>query len=261
MFGLIDTHAHLTFNPLRKQLEDVLMRAWDAGLEKIITVGTTLNDSSDAVKLAERYENVFSAIGIHPHEADRNKNAEGLKELLVRSDKIVAIGETGLDYHYDFADRDNQKSLFESHLALALQYDLPVIIHCREAFDDVISIIKSANDRLRGVFHCFSGDIHRAKEILDIGWDISVTGVVTFKNACSLRDAVRMIGTDNLLIETDCPYMSPEPIRKNRINEPANIKYIAEFLSELLNLPMEKLSRILHNNTFRVFANLGKDSE
>ncbi len=259
MAMLIDTHAHLTFNPLRKQLDNVLSRAGESGVETIITVGTTPDDSILAVELAHSYDNIYAAIGIHPHDADKNNNAEHLKPLL-NSCKVVAIGETGLDYHYDFADRNNQCRLFESHLAIAQQSRLPVIIHCREAFDDVFSILKSANGNIKGVFHCFSGSIEQAKAVLDMGWSISVTGILTFKNAVSLRETIKAIGLSNLLVETDCPYMSPEPVRKNRINEPANIKYIVEFLSALFNLPMEKVSEILHNNTLRIFSILRKDS-
>ncbi len=258
---LIDTHAHLTFNPLRKQLDDVLERATDAGVERIITVGTRCDDSNNAVELADRYDRIYAAIGIHPHEADKVIDVDCLDVLLrSKSKKIVAIGETGLDYHYDFADRFNQKKLFESHLALAEKYRLPVIIHCREAFDDVIEIVKYAGDNLTGVFHCFNGSEQEAKTVIDMGWNVSVTGVVTFKNASSLREVIKAIGIDKLLVETDCPYMSPEPVRKNRINEPGNIKYIVEFLSSLLNLPMQKVSERLYNNTLRLFSKLRKDN-
>jgi len=255
---LIDTHAHLTFNPLVKQLADVLERAKQAGIEKIITVGTTADDSGNAIKLANEHPDIFAAVGIHPHEADKVLSADVLIPIIKSSQKIVAVGETGLDYHYNFAEKNNQQKLFESHLALALQYNLPLIIHCREAFDDVLSIIRSASDNLRGVFHCFGGSIEQAKKIIDIGWDISVTGIITFKNAVALRETIKTIGLSHILIETDCPYMSPEPIRKNRINEPANVKYIAELLSDLIDLPMEKVAEILHNNTLRVFSNLRK---
>ena len=256
--NLIDTHAHLTFNPLAKQLTDVLERAKQAGVEKIITVGTTADDSVNAARLANEYSDIFASVGIHPHEADKMQSADALENLIESNHKIVAIGETGLDYHYNFADRNNQKKLFESHLDLALKYNLPVIIHCREAFDDVFAIIRSVSENLRGVFHCFSGSVEQAETIIEIGWYISVTGIITFKNADALRAAIKSIGISKLMIETDCPYMSPEPVRKNRINEPANVKYIAKLLSDLLNLPMENVAEILHNNTLRLFSNLRK---
>ncbi len=250
----VDTHAHLTFEPLRDDVSSVLSRAGNAGVVRIISVGTDPEHSRGAVKLAERYPEVFASVGIHPHECDKYQDVESLK-VLAGGEKVVAVGETGLDYHFqdDPVTRRQQVKLFESHLELALSEDLPVIVHCREAFEDVIPVIRGASDDLRGVVHCFSGSRDEAKMVLDLGWQISLTGIVTFKRSDALREVAKYIGPDRIMIETDCPYMSPEPVRKSRYNEPANVRYIAEKLCSVFNLPIEVVSEKLWKNTQEMF--------
>jgi TatD DNase family protein len=254
---LIDTHAHLVYPPLSDTLDLVLARARTCGVATIVTVGTDPENSRATLALAEKHPGLFAILGIHPHAADKFQNVDELKPLLGRPNgKILALGETGLDYHYQFADRPNQQRLFQAHLELARQADLPVVVHCREAFDDCLAILHAAGPGLRGVFHCFSGNDSQARQILDLGWLISFSGTLTFKNAQNLRQTAKYIGPGRLLTETDCPYLSPEPVRKNRTNEPANVIHIAQTLADIFNLPLDQLAELILNNAKKLFLNL-----
>jgi TatD DNase family protein len=250
---LIDTHAHLTSAPLMDQLSAVLDRAATAGIGKIICVGTTPADSSSVLALSQKYENIFAVIGIHPDVADQFDSVELLRPYL-DSPKLLALGETGLDYHYDSSGRKNQQNLFAAHLQLAGETGLPVVVHCREAFDDIFSIIRSALPAVRGVFHCFSGDVEQMKRVLDLGWFLSFSGTVTFKNAKSLRDVAMIVPRDRFVIETDCPYLSPEPVRKIRLNEPAHLSHIAVFLANILKLSIEEFVTVTSENAVKLFG-------
>jgi len=235
---LIDTHCHLTFEQLAGDIDAVVDRSRAAGVVGWITIGTDPQHNRKAVELANRFENMYAAVGIHPHEA-KDVTAETMAELeeLARSEKVVGIGETGLDFHYDFSPRQDQRRVFEAQLEIARQLNLPVIIHSREAFEETIDILEqfiNIKGRLKGVvFHCFSGSAQQARIVLDHGFYISLTGVVTFKNAEMARQAAKIVPTDRLMLETDCPYMSPAPMRKQKINEPALMVHTARFLAEL----------------------------
>jgi TatD DNase family protein len=189
------------------------------------------------VELAGRFENVYAAVGIHPHDA-KDVTGETIAELkeFAGNDKVVAIGETGLDYHYNFSKQPAQRRAFATHLQIAHELNLPVIVHSREAFDETMDILETFirfDGRLKGVvFHCFSGTPEQAKIVLDHGFHISLTGVVTFKNAETARRVAKMVPLERLMLETDCPYMSPEPMRKQKINEPALMIHTANFLAE-----------------------------
>ncbi|UCE47292.1 MAG: TatD family hydrolase [Phycisphaerales bacterium] len=233
---LIDTHCHLTFEQLAWEIDEVVERSIAAGVIGWITVGTDSQEDRKAVDLAERFENMYAAVGVHPHEA-KNFTGETVAELkeLAGSQKVIAIGETGLDFHYNFSNQSAQRRAFAAQLKIARELHLPVIIHCREAFADTMDILEQFTDfegRLV-VFHCFSGTVEQAKTILDHGFYISLTGVVTFRNAGEIRRAAKIIPTDRLMLETDCPYMSPEPMRKRKINEPALMIQTANHVAEL----------------------------
>jgi len=235
---LIDTHCHLTFEPLADDVEEVLERSRSAGVTAWITVGTDAQQNRKAVELADRFEHMYAAVGIHPHDA-KDVTGQTIAELeeLARSEKVVALGETGLDYHYNFSQHAEQRRAFAAQLEIARKLNLPVIVHCREAFDETMDILERSirlEGRLKGVvFHCFSGSAEQARVVLDYGFYISLTGVVTFKNAAKAQQVARSVPTDRLMLETDCPYMSPEPMRKQKINEPALMIHTARFLAEL----------------------------
>jgi TatD DNase family protein len=235
---LIDTHCHLTLEQLAGDIENVLERSKSASINKWITVGTDPGHNLKAVELAGKFENIYAAVGIHPHDA-KDVTGQTIAELkeLAGSEKVVAIGETGLDFHYNFSKQPAQRRAFATQLRIAHELNLPVIVHSREAFDETMDILETFirfDGRLKGVvFHCFSGTAEQAKIVLDHGFYISMTGVVTFKNAETARQVAKMVPLDRLMLETDCPYMSPEPMRKQKVNEPALMIHTAKFLAEL----------------------------
>ena len=237
---LIDTHCHLTFEQLADDIEAVLARSVTAGVTCWLTVGTDPQQNRKAVALTEKFKNMYAAVGIHPHDSC-DVTVEKLTELkeLAKSEKVVALGETGLDFHYNHSSPSDQKRALAAQLKIAKELNLPVIIHCREAFDETMEILDQYGRGLRGVvFHCYSGSAAQAKIVLDYGFYISFTGVVTFKNADLIRKAAEIVPTDRLMLETDCPYMSPEPMRKQKINEPALMIHTAKYLAELKQMDL-----------------------
>ncbi len=237
---LIDTHCHLTFEQLADDIEAVLARSVTSGVTAWLTVGTDQQHNRKVIELTDRFKNVYAAIGIHPHDA-KDVTADTLIELkeLAQNQKVVALGETGLDFHYNFSDPSDQKRAFAAQLKIAKELNLPVIIHCREAFDETMEILKQHGRELKGVvFHCFSGSAEQARIVLEYGFYISFTGVVTFKNAKTTREAAEIVPTNRLMLETDCPYMSPEPMRKQKINEPALMVHTAKYLAELKQMDL-----------------------
>jgi TatD DNase family protein len=251
---LIDTHAHLEMEAFDGDREAVLERAVKAGLVAIITIGTTLRDCEKAVTLARFHETVYAAVGIHPHEVKEIDVAtcDALR-VLARRAKVVAIGEIGLDFFYTFSPREVQIRWFAEQLDLAGELDLPVIIHDREAHAETLEIIRLRKDRLRGVFHCFSGDWAMARECLDMGFYLSVGGPVTYRKSDRLREVVREMPLERLLIETDAPYLAPQPHRGKR-NEPAYVAETAGCLAEIRDLPVRELGRLTTANACRLFG-------
>ena len=232
---LIDTHCHLGFEQLVGDVEAVVERSIAAGVTGWITVGTDTQQNHKAVELTGKFENMYATVGIHPHDA-KDVDSQTLTELteLAQNQKVVAIGETGLDFHYNFSEQPVQRRVFAAQLKIAAELNLPVIIHSREAFDDTMDILERHGGGVKKmVFHCFSGSAEQAKLVLDKGFYISFTGVVTFKNAQTTRQAAKIVPPDRLMLETDCPYMSPEPMRKQKINEPALMIHTARCLAEL----------------------------
>ena len=251
--GLIDTHAHLSSGELFVQIEQVLERARRNGVGAILCVGTDPDDCRKVQELARRYPFVFSICGISPHDAGAFRDLSALTAILDR-EKLVAIGETGLDYHYDFAPRNDQRRLFAAHLELARSLHLPVVVHCREAFDDALAVVKSCGAELTGVFHCFTGGRAEARRVIDLGWYISFSGVLTFANCGELKEVASFVPGDRMLVETDSPYLSPAPLRGRRPNEPANVRYVAEKLAEIRRTPLEKLLEQLQANAVTLFG-------
>ena len=254
---LIDTHCHLTFGQLVDDVDAVIKRSIAAGVTGWITVGTDPGHNQKAIELARKYDNMYATVGVHPHDA-KDVTGQAIRQLhaLAQNKKVVAIGETGLDFHYDHSPRDKQAEVFTSHLELAQELALPVIIHSRESFDKTMEILhQSGPDLKKVVFHCFSGLPEQARIVLDAGYFISFTGVVTFKNAESIRQAAEIVPLDRLMLETDCPYMSPEPMRKQRINEPALMVHTAKFLAELKQMSLDDFAAAV-TTTSKAFFNL-----
>jgi len=248
---LIDTHAHLE---MLEDIPQVIERARDTGIERIVAVSSDLISSNKTVEIAEDFPMVFTAVGIHPHEAS-SFDEEVLSQIedLCNEQKVVAIGETGLDYHYMHSPRDIQINSFRRHIELAKKLDLPLIIHVREAHDDVLKILKEENAwETMGVIHSFTGDYETAKKYIDEGFYISFSGILTFKNAEDIRQAAKKIPIERILIETDSPYLAPIPFRGKR-NEPSYIKYVAEKIAELRGISSEKIEEETTANAKNLF--------
>ena len=233
---LIDTHTHLDDSRYDSDRDLMIARARDAGVERMITIGCDLATSRAAVALAEQYPFVYASVGVHPHEVKHI--ADGWYDELRRlagHKKVVAYGEVGLDYHYNHSPAAEQRDRFREQLHLARNLRLPVIIHTREAQEDTIQILKEEwSPDLGGVFHCFSGDPWLAQDALDLGFHLSFSGILTFQNAGTLREIAQTVPLDRLLIETDCPYLTPVPHRGKR-NEPAYVLHVAQTLASIFN--------------------------
>lgn len=255
MNGLIDSHCHLTSDALWSQADDVIARAIAAGVTEFVTIATDLEDAARAQELAARYSIVHMVCGIHPHEA--GKVAEGwdreLAALAERAD-VYAVGEMGLDYHYDFSDRPSQHRVFRRQLEIACDVRKPVVIHCREAHADVLAVLGDFPSLPAVVFHCFTGTKAEAGDILNRGYWLSLTGVVTFKRSEELREVARMLPADQIMIETDSPYLSPEPVRNARPNEPAHLIHTARCIAEVRGLTLCDLTELTRRNTHQFFG-------
>ncbi|MEA1936412.1 MAG: TatD family hydrolase [Thermodesulfobacteriota bacterium] len=250
----IDSHAHLEMKAFDRDRDKVIARAKEAGVDYIVTVGTTLSDCKKAISIANRYESVYAVIGIHPHEVKNidDSTYESLKEIS-RADKVVAYGEIGLDFFRNLSPRDVQIKRFGEQLELAGEIGLPVVIHDREAHRETLNILKEWKGNRRGIIHCFSGDYEMAKKCLDMGFYISIPGTITFKKSEKLREIVGKIPIENLLVETDSPYLTPHPKRGKR-NEPANVIFTARKVAEIKGLPLEEVGKITSKNTKDVFG-------
>jgi TatD DNase family protein len=255
---LIDTHAHLEMREFNDDREDVIQRAREAGVDYIVTIGTTLESSRDAVLLAEKYDFIYAAIGIHPHEVkDVLHPAYEVLRRFAKHEKVVAYGEIGLDYFYEHSPKNDQKRKFRDMLREARELGLPVIIHDRDAHEDTMQIVSEEwSPDLGGVMHCFSGDVAMAKKMIDMGFSISIAGPVTFAKAEGLREVVRQIPIEHLLVETDSPYLAPQPMRGKR-NEPAYVRHTAEMVAKVKGLTFDDVARITSFNAMQLFG-MGK---
>jgi len=270
---LIETHAHLDYPDFAGDLDAVLRRATDAGVTRILTIGTSLESSRRAIDLAEKYPNIFAVIGVHPTYAEEAGEdvMTPLREL-AKSSRVAAIGETGLDYHHlpsieaakqepaqvihalqsetdgdidanihDGAYKSKQASLFQQQLDLAVELQLSVVIHQRDAWDDTLDLMQPYAGKVRGVFHCFGGTLEQANDVFDLGHLISFTGIVTFKNGANVRAIAAQIPLDKFMVETDCPYLAPVPFRGKRC-EPAHTRLVAESIAAARGIPLGELA-------------------
>ncbi len=251
---MIDSHAHYDDKAFDEDRDLLLSTVFESGIRKVINVGASMRSCRETIKLAEKYEQIYAAIGVHPSDT-AELTEEDMNWLKEKSslEKVVAIGEIGLDYYWDEPDREIQKKWFRRQLALAKEVSLPVIIHSRDAAADTIEIMKEyGSGEIPGVIHCYSYTKESAREFLEMGYSFGIGGVLTFKNAKKLKEAVAYIPMDRILIETDCPYLAPEPNRGKR-NSSLYIPYIVQVMSQIKGISEEEVIRITSDNTERLF--------
>lgn len=254
---LFDTHCHLNDEQFKDDVEAVLERAHAEGVTRIVVPGVDVASSERAIRLAERFEGVYAAVGIHPESLD-NLPGGVLDEIesLTTHEKVVAIGEIGLDYYWDVAPREFQQEVFAAQIELAKKRALPIIIHNRDATEDTVRLVEAAPDEVKGVMHCFTGSVETAKRCIEKGFFISFGGPVTFKNAVNVQKTAAQIPHEWLLVETDSPYLSPHPLRGKR-NEPARVKLVAEKLAELREQEFSTLVAETTENALKLFHKIG----
>lgn len=255
---IVDTHCHLAEAKFRGDVDDVIARATAAGVQQIISVGAIGPIENDrlTVEIAERHDNLFAAVGVHPHDAKdcTQKRIAELREL-ARAKKVVAIGESGLDFHYMRSPQDAQEASLRAHLALASELDLPIVIHCRDAEQRMVEIVRETGMPSRGgVIHCFTGNAEAAREFVALGFHISFSGILTFKNSGPVREAASpaIVPDDRVMVETDAPYLAPEPYRGKR-NEPAYVNRTLEVLANLRGVDSALLGTVIIANAGRLF--------
>jgi len=249
---MIDSHAHLSYPDIKNNLDEKLRLAKLAGITHILTVSTNMISMVENIQIANKYDNIFSSIGIHPSHFDDNYD---LNDLIEKSkmEKVIAIGEVGLDYHYlNEFPKEAQLKLFRDMLSLSNSINLPYIFHSRECFDDIFDIIAEYPIK-SAVFHCYTDTLENAKKILDLGFYISFSGIVTFKNSENLRDIAKYVPNDRFLIETDCPYLTPVPYR-GKTNEPSFVSLVVECLAEVRQTTVSEISEITTQNFFQLFS-------
>lgn len=249
-----DTHAHYDDEKFNPDRAEVLAGAQEAGVELIVNVGCDLTSSLRSVALAREYPFMYAAVGTHPHDASSLTDADlAMYRSLLAEERVVALGEIGLDYHYDFSPREVQREAFDRQMALAAELGVPVIIHSREACEDTMQIVRKYADKVKGVFHCYAYSVETAKEIVNLGWYLSFTGAVTFKNARKALEVIEWAPMSRMFIETDCPYLAPEPYRGKR-NSSAYVPRVAEKIAEVRGMPVEDVARITLENGKKFFG-------
>ena len=251
---LIDSHAHLQDRAYQKDREQVIERAFQGGLQGIICVGYDIESSEETLELAHRFPEIFAVVGVHPHDA-KTLDQEGERRLfdLVRDSKVVAIGEIGLDFYRDLSPRDVQRQAFRTQIRIAKELGKPIVIHDREAHQEVLQIIKEEKAGANGgVMHCYSGSWPMAIELMKLGFFISFAGPLTFKNARKAVEVASRIPLDRILIETDCPYLTPEPYRGRR-NEPVHVREVAKKLAEIRGKSFEEVAYLTSRNAREIF--------
>jgi TatD DNase family protein len=253
---LVDSHCHLNYAPLNDSLEEAIASAEKDGLLRLQTICTKMSEFADILKLAESYEKVFCSVGNHP----LNVKEEGIAEVAdivakTKHSKVIGIGETGLDYYYDEENKEQQKISFINHIKAAQETQLPLIVHTRDADEDTVAILKEqyAQKSFKAVIHCFTASHWLAEECLEMGMYISASGIVTFKNAKDIQETFRTIPLDRILLETDAPFLAPAPHR-GKTNQPAYVKHVAEFISQLREQPYEEICEVTTQNFFDLFS-------
>jgi TatD DNase family protein len=259
---LVDSHCHLNYKGLVEQESDVLERARAAGVGAMLNISTRESEWDAVIGLAEREKDVWASVGIHPHEADQHGDVTAAKLVAKAAHpRVVGIGETGLDYYYDYSDREQQKACFRQHIAAARETGLPIIVHTRDAEEDTAEILTDEMEkgRFAGVIHCFTASADFARIALNLGLYISLSGIVTFKNAKDLQAVAKDVPTDRLLVETDSPFLAPVPNR-GKTCEPAFVDDTARFVAQLRNIDPAELAKLTTDNFVRLFSRVSLDS-
>ena len=249
---LFDSHAHLDDHKFDSDRDEIIAALEKSGISYVVNIGADVQSSENSVALAEKYDFIYAAVGVHPYDAEivDDALAEKLKAM-AQNKKVVAIGESGLDYHYEDADREIQKNAFIKHIKLADELDLPVIVHNRDSHKDMMDILAEHKPK-NAIIHCYSGSAEMAKELVKMGYYISFSGTVTFKNAVKVQQAAEVVPLDKMLIETDCPYLCPEPERGRR-NDPSKIRFTAQKLAEIKGVTFEEIAKITMENAKHVY--------
>ena len=247
-----DTHCHLNSEQLYENHEIFIQKAIDNKVDNMVVVGYDLESSKKAVEIAKQYDFIYAAVGIGPNDC-LNTNDQDLSIIdeYLNEPKVVALGEIGLDYYWDDVPKDKQMEIFQKQIALAKKHNKPIVIHCRDAYEDTYQVLKQNGHP--GIMHCYSGSAQMAERFIKLGFYISLAGPVTFKNARVPKDVAEKIGLEHLLIETDCPYLTPHPYR-GKLNEPANVIYIAQEIAKLKNMEIEDVARTTTFNAKKVFS-------
>ncbi len=252
---LVDSHAHLDGKQFAEDLDATVKRATENGISHILTIGCDLQSSADSIKVAEQYDNIYAAVGVHPHDATEI-NSQALEKLrtMLSHPKVVALGEIGLDFYRDRSPRDVQRNAFRKQIRLAHEVNKPIVVHDRDAHTEVIDILREENaSKTGGVLHCFSGDLNMAKQCLDLGFYLSFTGTITYPKNNAIREIIKQIPIDRMLIETDCPYLTPQKFRGKR-NEPAYVRFTAEKMAEIKGLTIDDVARVTSRNCYDLFG-------
>lgn len=250
---MIDTHVHLDFDNFNQDREEVIKRSLANGIERIINVGANLERSKKAIEIAEKNNNIFASVGVHPEDLkDFDDNFEKNILELAKSKKVVAIGECGLDYFHtkDVEAREKQKELFLAQIKIAKELNLPLIIHCRDAYDDLYEIIK--DKKAKGVLHCYLSNWETAQKFLNLGFYISFTGAITYKNKEEVLGVVKKMSLDKMMVETDCPFLTPQIFRGQR-NEPMYVKYVVEKIADVRDVNFDEIEEKTSENAIKLF--------
>jgi TatD DNase family protein len=251
---LIDTHCHLNHDQFQDDYDEAILRAQEAGVHKIIVVGFDMPSSIQAIELSEKYQGLYASIGVHPHESKSYSSEDhNLLKQMLENPHVVALGEIGLDYHYDFSPQDAQKAAFIDQMHLACDASMPVIFHCRDAYREMLNMLKDVP--ITGVMHCWAGNKEEAELALSRGFMLGFGGMITFKNAEWLRNIAKNAPIDRIVLETDAPYLAPTPYRGKR-NEPLYVLNVAEKLAEIKKMPIELLTQETGSNARRLFSRL-----
>ena len=250
---MIDSHCHLDHEPLVKNIEDVLLRSKKEGVSKLLTISTTLNGFPKLLEIINKDEMIFGTFGIHPHETNTDQlSKDEIVDKIKTKDKIIGVGETGLDFYYNNSDKDKQIKSFQNHINAAVELNIPLIVHSRNAEPETYEILKNSDSSLKILMHCFTGSLPFALKLMELNTYFSASGIITFKKSTELQNTFKELPLERLLIETDSPFLAPEPMRGKK-NEPSFVRYTLNKLSELKSIDFDKLDKITTDNFNRLF--------